>query len=62
MLNRGSTVANISFTFSEVGLGPTQRADVRDVWAGSSVTATADRYGAVVAGHAAEVFVLTPTS
>jgi hypothetical protein len=62
LLNRGSTVANISFTFAEVGLGSTQRADVRDVWAGSSVTATAGSYGAVVAGHAAEVFVLTRRS
>ncbi|KAJ8769957.1 hypothetical protein K2173_009039 [Erythroxylum novogranatense] len=58
--NRGSSQANISASWSDIGLNPSTVVDVRDLWAHTTQSSIHDQLSAEVESHACKMYVLSP--
>ncbi|TYJ00168.1 hypothetical protein E1A91_A13G069000v1 [Gossypium mustelinum] len=58
--NRGSSSANITAYWSDIGLKPSTVVDSRDLWAHSTETGVEDEISAEVGSHACKMYTLKP--
>ncbi|KAG8473393.1 hypothetical protein CXB51_035717 [Gossypium anomalum] len=58
--NRGSSSANITAYWSDIGLKPSTVVDSRDLWAHSTETGVEDEISAEVDSHACKMYTLKP--
>ncbi|OVA10768.1 Glycoside hydrolase [Macleaya cordata] len=58
--NRGSTQAQITAHWLDIGFKPSTVVDVRDLWAHSTTASVKDPLSATVDSHACRMYVLTP--
>ncbi|XP_052481918.1 alpha-galactosidase isoform X2 [Gossypium raimondii] len=58
--NRGSSSANITAYWSDIGLKPSTVVDCRDLWAHSTETGVEDEISAEVDSHACKMYTLKP--
>ncbi|KAK8656499.1 hypothetical protein V6N13_098448 [Hibiscus sabdariffa] len=58
--NRGSSMANITAYWSDIGLKPSTVVDARDLWAHSSESVDEDQISAEVESHACKMYTLEP--
>ncbi|XP_022773617.1 alpha-galactosidase-like [Durio zibethinus] len=58
--NRGSSLANITAYWSDIGLKPSTIVDAQDLWAHSTETSVQDQISAEVDSHACKMYTLTP--